>query len=162
MGVITLSKRKVALVAVAALLAVGATACFPDTGAPPSDPVKHSVLDAMNWDRGTNGIAPLTWSPKLSVLAGVWAGHLAAANGGLVHQDLGSLVGQGDFAGYHGMGENLLVGAGGMSAGQMEAAWMGSPGHRANILSGGFDIAGVGRAWGPDGRLWVVVDFGAV
>jgi uncharacterized protein YkwD len=162
MAVISSSKRTLALVAIAAIIAVGATACFPDTSGPPADPVKHSVLDAMNWDRGTHGVGALTWSPKLALLAAVWASHLATSNGALVHQDLGSLVGHGDFAGYRSLGENLLVGPGGMSAAQMEALWMGSSGHRANILSGGFDVVGVGRAWGPDGRLWVVVDFGTI
>jgi uncharacterized protein YkwD len=161
MSIVTSSKRKVALVAVAALIAVGASACFPDTGAPPDDTVKRTVLDSMNWDRGVRGVGGLTWSPKLAVLAAVWAVHLAAV-GSLDHQDLGSLAGHGDFAGYRTMGENLLVGPGGMSAGQMEAAWMGSPGHQANILNGAFDIVGVGRAWGADGRLWVVVDFGGI
>jgi uncharacterized protein YkwD len=159
---VTAYKRKVALLAVAAVIALGATACFPDTGAPPTDATKLSVLDAMNWDRGANGVGGLTWSPKLSVLAGVWAGHLAATNGGLVHQDLASLLGNGDFAEYHTMGENLLVGPGNMSAAQMESMWMNSPGHRANILSGAFNIVGVGRAWSLDGRIWVVVDFGGV
>jgi len=45
---------------------------------------------------------------------------------------------------------------------QMETAWMNSPAHRANILNGSFNAAGVGYVRGPDGRLWVVVEFGGV
>jgi uncharacterized protein YkwD len=58
------------------------------------------------------------------------------------------------------VGENILVGPGNMSAGAMEGAWMNSAGHRANILNGAFTVAGVGAAIGPDGRIWVAVDFG--
>jgi uncharacterized protein YkwD len=49
-----------------------------------------------------------------------------------------------------------------MSAGQMEAAWMNSPGHRANILNGNFNAVGVGYWRVPDGRLWVAVNFGGI
>ncbi len=44
----------------------------------------------------------------------------------------------------------------------METAWMNSSGHRANILSPSFNAVGVAHVWGPDGRIWVVVDFGGV
>ena len=39
---------------------------------------------------------------------------------------------------------------------------MGSAPHRANILSGGFNIVGIGYVRGVDGRLWVVQDFGGI
>jgi uncharacterized protein YkwD len=39
---------------------------------------------------------------------------------------------------------------------------MASPPHRANILSRGFNVVGVGMARGPDGRIWATVDFGGV
>jgi uncharacterized protein YkwD len=42
----------------------------------------------------------------------------------------------------------------------MEVAWMNSPNHRANILSGAYSAAGVGIAIGADGQVWVAVDFG--
>jgi len=43
---------------------------------------------------------------------------------------------------------------------QMEQVWMNSPGHRANILSRNFNIVGLAFVSGPDGRIWVTVDFG--
>jgi uncharacterized protein YkwD len=42
----------------------------------------------------------------------------------------------------------------------MESAWMNSPSHRANILSGSFSAAGVGVAYDDRGQVWVCVDFG--
>ena len=56
--------------------------------------------------------------------------------------------------------ENILDGPGGMSPGQMESAWMDSPGHRENILNGAYPAAGVGIAYSSDGRVWVAVEFG--
>jgi uncharacterized protein YkwD len=39
---------------------------------------------------------------------------------------------------------------------------MNSSGHRANILSGNYNVVGLAFVNGPDGRLWVAVDFGGV
>jgi len=47
-----------------------------------------------------------------------------------------------------------------MSSGDMEAAWMASPGHRQNIMNGAYAAAGVGMAYSSDGRVWVAVEFG--
>jgi uncharacterized protein YkwD len=47
-----------------------------------------------------------------------------------------------------------------MSGPTMEAMWMGSAPHRANILNGAFNQIGIGYFRGPDGRLWGVQDFG--
>ena len=47
-----------------------------------------------------------------------------------------------------------------MSASAMEAAWMQSAPHRANILNGAYTAAGVGIAYSSDGRAWAAVDFG--
>jgi uncharacterized protein YkwD len=113
------------------------------------------VLAAMNADRAANGLGPLGWHGGLAGYAQSWANWMAA-NGSLTHQSLGPLLG----LGFGTVGENVLVGPASMSAGAMEAAWMNSAGHRANILNGAFSAAGVGSAIGPDGRIWVAVDFG--
>ena len=39
---------------------------------------------------------------------------------------------------------------------------MASPDHRRNILSGNFNLVGIGYVRGPDGRLWAVQDFGGI
>ena len=157
-----LLKRRVALVAVAAALALGATACgLPNTSAPPSDAIQSGVLQAMNADRQANGVPPLTWSPKLGNTAGSWAWNEANVNS-MYHQDLTALLYSPDYSGWYTLGENLLVGPGSMTVAQMEQAWMNSAPHRANILNRAFNAAGVGYVHGPDGRIWVVVDFGGV
>jgi uncharacterized protein YkwD len=64
------------------------------------------------------------------------------------------------------VGENLgWEAAQRATPGQMVAAWMASPAHRANILSGGYREAGFGAAAAPAGgsqpaRIVYVTDFG--
>jgi uncharacterized protein YkwD len=115
-----------------------------------------AVLSAMNGDRAANGAAPLCGNSQLSGIAQNWANWMAA-HGSLTHQDLNALIGSTPFST---IGENILVGPGNMSSAEMEVAWMNSPPHRANILSRSFSAAGVGIAFGADGRVWVAVDFG--
>jgi uncharacterized protein YkwD len=49
-----------------------------------------------------------------------------------------------------------------MTSDQMEAAWMASAPHRANIISGAFNVVGIGCYRGPDGRVRAVQDFGGI
>ena len=52
-------------------IGIGATACLPDTGPPPTqDPYQRAMYDAVNRDRETPACRRLTFSPKLSGLAG--------------------------------------------------------------------------------------------
>jgi len=128
---------------------------------PPPEPVSYcsggagglagAVLAAMNADRGGG----LCWNSQLGGSAQAWASNLAASQS-LYHSDIGSLL---NWTSFSTVGENVLAGPAGMSAAAMESAWMGSPGHRANIL-GPFSAAGVGVAQGADGQVYVAVHFG--
>jgi uncharacterized protein YkwD len=144
----------IGLVAVATLT----TACLPQSAS--GDPKADGVLTAMNRDRAGNGVPPLRWNTQLSLNAQAYAKTLAARSAGLVHQDLAAILRLPYYAGYNALGENLLVGPGTMTPDTMEGAWMASPAHRANILFGAFSSAGVGYAYGADGRLWIAVEFG--
>jgi uncharacterized protein YkwD len=119
------------------------------------------LLASLNVDRAANGLPPLTWSPKLSNQAGTWAANMAAVNS-LYHQNLSALINSSDYQGYSTLGENIIVGPGNLSPAALEAAWMNSPPHKANILSGAFNIVGIGYVRGPDGRIWAVQDFGGI
>jgi len=110
----------------------------------------------MNGDRSANGLGALCGNAQLAGIAQSWANWMAE-HGSLSHQDLGAVLGGTSFST---MGENILDGPAGMSPGAMESAWMQSAPHRANILNGAFRAVGVGIATGPDGRVWVAVDFG--
>ena len=128
----------------------------PPPPAPACGGSQGATLDAMNADRAANGLGPLCGNGQLAGAAQQWANWMAQ-NASLTHQDLNALIGRTPF---HTVGENILVAPVGTSASAWEGAWMGSPGHRANILSGAFTSAGAGSAVSADGRVWVCVDFG--
>jgi uncharacterized protein YkwD len=156
------SKRAAAVV-MAVAIGFGLTSCgfanVSSTG--PSDPYTAALFNSLNYDRVMNGLPQLSWSPKLSNQAGTWAWNMASVNS-LYHQNLAALINSPDYYGYNTLGENILVGPGGMSATGVEGAWMASAPHRANILSSAFNIVGIGYVRGPDGRIWAVQDFGGI
>jgi uncharacterized protein YkwD len=155
--------KRAAVVVMLGVLGVGLTACgFANVSSSgPSDSYVASLFNALNYDRVMNGLPQLSWSPKLSNQAGTWANHMSDT-GSLAHQDLGALIGSPDYIGFRTLGENVFVGSGGLSATQVQGTWMGSGGHRAHILSGSYNVVGIGYYRGPDGRLWVVQDFGGI
>ena len=163
MRVKTFLGKRAAAITMTAIVGLGLSSCgFANTSSTgPSDPLTAGMFQALNYDRILNGLPPLTWSPKLSNAAGTWAHQMSNANS-LYHQNLSALISSPDYAGYYTLGENILVGPGSMTAKQMEGAWMASAPHRANILSGNFNIVGIGYYRGPDGRLWAVQDFGGI
>ncbi len=128
----------------------------PPAPAPACDGGGSGVIDAMNGDRIASGVGQLCASAQLNGFAQSWADWMAQ-NQSLTHQDLGAVLAGTSF---NNVAENILSGPGGMSSGQMEAAWMASPDHRENILNGGYTAAGVGIASSADGRVWVAVEFG--
>ena len=163
MRVQQLVRKRMAVVVVACVIGFAAAACgVPSaSGGGPGDGYSAGLYNALNRDRGANGLAGLSWSPQLANQATSWAHQMSNANT-LYHQDLGALISSPSYAGYHSMGENIFVGSGAMSPDQIEGAWMNSGPHRANILSGAFNIVGVGYWRGPDGRIWAVQDFGGI
>ena len=77
-----------------------------------------------------------------------------ADQGELFHQDLGKVL---DACGLNAAGENVAYGY--PTPARTVAGWMGSEGHRANILSGTYRVSGVG-AVKKDGRWYVAQVFG--
>jgi uncharacterized protein YkwD len=162
MRVKTFVGRKTAAVMLMGVISLGLTGCFADTSTtPPSDPLTNGMFNALNYDRVMAGLPALTWSPKLANNAGTWAYQMATDNS-LHHQNLSALITTSDFANYRGLGENILVGPGNLTANQMEAAWKASPPHWANISNRSFNVVGIGYVYGPDGRIWAVQEFGTL
>jgi uncharacterized protein YkwD len=162
MSVRTLLGKRAAAITLTAVVGLGLAACAaPPTASSggPSDPQLSAMFSALNQDRAASGLPALSWSPQLAGLAGNWAVQMGNVNS-LYHQNLGAILNSSDYSAYRTLGENILVGPGGMSAASMEAAWMASPGHRANIQNGNFNVVGIGLHIGPDGRTWAVQDFG--
>jgi uncharacterized protein YkwD len=150
------------VIVLALAIAIGATACLPDTGPPPTaDGYQRAMFDAVNRDRANAGLPALTFSPKLSVLAGGHACQMARA-GYLFHSDLGATMNSPDFGAYWTMGENVLMAPAYYSAQDLDNLWMGSAPHRANILNGNFNVVGMAACFAGDGQVWAVEEFGAL
>ena len=107
---------------------------------------QRTVAAQINTTRRNQGRPGLTLHRRLADKAQRWAEHMAARNR-LSH----SVLTQGVPAGWRALAENVGYG-GGLS--EVHGAFLGSAGHRANIL-GPYNYVGTGVARGG-GRLWVV------
>lgn len=142
--------RASAAVLVAALVAVGSTVPAQAASGPAGD-----VYTILNQQRAANGLGPLMTDPTLDNAAWQWANYLATT-GQFLHSSSewrNSMIGG---AGWINSGENIAAGY--TSAQSVMTAWMGSAGHRANILNPNY--VGVGVAYvagGPYGHYWVQI-----
>ncbi|QQR82536.1 CAP domain-containing protein [Candidatus Campbellbacteria bacterium] len=102
------------------------------------------LVDLANKDREGDGLSDLTVSPILEEAARMKAEHMAA-NEYFAHTSPDGLNPWYWFyrAGYNfvNAGENLAVNF--VDSGDVEKAWMNSPGHRANIMNGLFTEIGI-------------------
>jgi uncharacterized protein YkwD len=152
-----------AIVVVFALTACAPTKAPPPAPTPPSlpldsaDPIAKGLVSLTNSDRAANGLDPLAWNAQLGGLAQSWSEHLAAT-GQLLHQDLDALLQTPAYSGFSELKENILSGACTFTAAQIEAAFMNSPGHKANVL-GDFTVMGIGVKCNGT-QVFVTVVFG--
>src|SRR4051794_5652739 len=144
------ARARIALSILVIGIAVATAACLPPASAPGG--ITGDVAAALTRDRNSAGLAGPGWNAQLGANAQNWANHLAAT-GALVHSDLGASM-----QGWVSLGENLFEGPGGTSAAGVEATWMASSGHRANILSRSWNAVGIGAARDSSGRIWVVAE----
>ncbi len=120
------------------------------------------ILRLTNLERANSGLAPLRRSRHLDYLAQAHARDMGlrdyfdhtARDYGLSPFDRMDAV---RTAYYNTAGENIAAGQ--HSPAQVVTAWMGSPGHRANILNGSFTHIGIGIYYdsgaGPFAEQWV-------
>lgn len=102
-----------------------------------------------NQVRRNRGLHELQWRHCLHVAAQRWADHLARTNG-FKHQDLRPILSD---CKLRGVSENLALGY--TTSRSTINAWMGSSGHRANMVNNSNRRMGVGMAKGPRG--WISV-----
>ena len=135
--------------------------------------VGQATLCLLNQERAAYGVGALVENATLSSASAGYSQRMVA-QGFFDHEspDGGTLVDRLTGAGYLGdddpwvVGENIGWGQGALAtARSMVAAWMDSPGHRANLLSGDFTEIGLGLALGtPADQSWgatFTTDFGA-
>jgi hypothetical protein len=111
---------------------------------------EQEVVLLVNQERATRGISPLALDDRLLAAA---QGHALdmATNNFMSHtgSDGSSARDRIVAAGYTGPSWGENVAAGFFSPASVVSAWMGSSGHRANILNPSFEHIGVGWAYGP-------------
>jgi uncharacterized protein YkwD len=148
----------------ACVLAACATLAGSAQGATPQhfSRAERSLLSAINAARAAAGVGPLTATAPLTSAA-TWQSQVLAQAGYLDHTspDGSTLVDRLTRVRWHGMsaGEDLAVASAPTDAVGM---WLGSPGHRENLLRPSFHTIGLGVArgmWNGRSALYVTADF---
>jgi uncharacterized protein YkwD len=162
----------------ALLLCVGFAFLLPSTASTRTAPSKPSrvivpmsldnmareIVYLVNLERAQHSLPPLRVNTRLVADAKLQAAQIAET-GVLDHVILSGPYPtprvRAEAAGYawNALGENLALGF--TDAPSAVAAWMQSPGHRANILAGGYSETGVVLEPDAHGRLIYVQTFGA-
>lgn len=129
-----------------------------DTATAGLDGEEQQMLQLINAARVTEGLPALAVSPSLSRAAAWYSEDTQDGQVAAPHEDsLGRFPSErAQDCGYPGSaGENWAWGFGGASS--TFDAWMGSSGHRANILNSFYKVVGIGRY----GSAWTL-NFGAI
>ncbi|MFH8992425.1 CAP domain-containing protein [Streptomyces sp. NPDC017940] len=117
------------------------------------------VLTLVNEERAEAGCRPVRADTALADLAGAFSADMATRDF-FAHTDPDGATpwDRAEKAGIAGLGgENIARGQ--VDARSVMAAWMDSPGHRANILNCDYTTMGVGAHFAPGGPWWTQ-DFG--
>ena len=112
------------------------------------------ILALVNAERTAAGLPALTAQACPDEFAEPWSPHMAA-EGGLSHQSLSPVLSR---CGAHAAAENVGMNSSSSPA-SMVAAFMNSPGHRANILGASYSGIGIGAYRDSRGVWWVTQDF---
>jgi uncharacterized protein YkwD len=182
-----LSRRRALAFLTAAVTALaapaGAHASAQDAACPGADAVptaatiaeaSQATLCLLNDERAVAGLHPVAETPGLTQPSAAYSARMVAENFfAHVSPDGGTLVDRLTAARYIApdgdwtVGENIAWGQGDLGTPRnIVIAWMNSPGHRHNILTGEFNEIGIGIALGtPGDPTWgatYTTDFGAV
>ena len=139
-----------------------ALAAVPGRAGAADDPLEQ-VVELTNAERHREGLGPLVRHPSIARAAQAYADVLAGGDC-FAHTcgpvaDFTRRASDAGYTGWTGLAENIA--GGNLTPEAVVAAWMTSPGHRANILNPAFTEVGVGRATGGRyGVYWTQV-FGA-
>jgi uncharacterized protein YkwD len=113
------------------------------------------VVSGTNAERTSHELQPLSSEACVDRYAEQQAARMAAERR-MYHQDLGPILRE---CKLRMVGENVAYGYPSGSA--VMGGWMGSSGHRANILNGSYRLLGVGAVQSSDGRWYAAQVFGA-
>ena len=123
--------------------------------APPAISVGSTQQALINSDRASAGLPPLTWS---SCLAGIaYQNAVRMANQGFISHAGGASADLGCGLGHQG-GENVGYWSGGINDSQLNAMFMNSPDHRANIM-GPYRYVATSWVVARNGYAYIAVEF---
>lgn len=124
--------------------------------------IELDINQRINYERSKQGLPPLRLNAELNQAAQRHAINMGC-EGLMAHQldglDAGQRISQ---TGYTWSAWEENIAAGYTTASAVVAGWMGSPGHRANILDeSSLDVSetGIGAFVAPDGRMYFCQDF---
>jgi uncharacterized protein YkwD len=164
---VKISTRWVAAAATVLVVATGASS-YADgttTASPSPSPVAAvgysatgtwQLLALVNKHRRAMGLVALTIDDRLANIARAHTERMAAS-GNLQHNDALFTAASHQALGMKALGENV---GWNYSVTAQDAAFLKSPGHRANIETRGFRVAGFAVVRSVDGRIWSTEDFG--
>jgi uncharacterized protein YkwD len=142
-----------------------ATAAAPSaTNGPPAPTgaaaLETEVVRLVNVERASEGCGAVTVDTRLTAAARAHSADMAA-NDYFSHtsRDGTEFAERITSAGYRWSSAAENIAAGQRSPASVMAAWMGSDGHRRNILNCGLRHIGVGLAYSPDDRPYWTQDF---
>lgn len=118
---------------------------------------EHRLLDLMNVDRIARGLHPLTVAACAEDFARQWTQTMARRDLLEHNPALKKLWSKGLCRNASKLAEN--IGVAGTNPDALYAAYMASPGHRANILNPKLRYVGIGSWQLPDGSVFNTVDF---
>ena len=111
------------------------------------------LFSLINAERAKAGVAPLARSAKLDSLASEWAARMAAKNSQFHRELTKSLLNDN---GWKNLSENIYGPVADGSPNAILQAWMGSNGHRGNLLRESSTLGGVGIARTQSGEVCAV------
>ena len=120
-----------------------------------SDRYEADVITATNSERTSRSLVALTAQACVDKYAESQSAKMAAEKR-MYHQDLGPIMTECKLMA---VGENVAYGYPDGTA--VTAGWMGSTGHRANILNARYRLIGVGASQDSDGRWYAAQVFGS-
>ena len=120
---------------------------------------ERALAHEINLCRQRHGLPGVEIDAGLVDVAREWAVVLAPTQQ-LVHRTMGDLANQQSRHELRLINENLYFSSGGFDAQAIVAGWLGSPGHRANLLDPKITLQGVGLANTPSGGYVAVFNGG--
>jgi uncharacterized protein YkwD len=121
-----------------------------------ADRYEADVLAATNAERRTAGLTALSAQACVDSFAEAQAQRMADQSR-MYHQELSPVL---SACGLRMVGENVAYGYPDGKA--VTTGWMGSPGHRANILKPEYRVIGIGAAQNSQGRWYAAQVFGTL